>query len=261
MGFFIARYICKNKSIDTTYSIGIGLVFYASLYIYFLFFNSELLPFFTNTLIYVIGIDLLLTTFYSYQDEQINENDRDIFIDNDSENIIYLDSEMSDDCLSEIIELELQEEIDLEPELLPRVKRVKTKVLEILPTIPESEDEEIDTLSKEIENPEALIIEKPKRGRKKKIINQTSPLTSNPESISELSLTSNPESISELSLTSNPESISESPFETKPESISELSLTSNPESISELSLTSNPESISESPLETKPESISELPMS
>jgi hypothetical protein len=72
MGFFIARYICKNKSIDTTYSIGIGLVFYASLYIYFLFFNNELLPFFTNTLIYAIGIDLLLTTFYSYQDDQLH---------------------------------------------------------------------------------------------------------------------------------------------------------------------------------------------
>jgi hypothetical protein len=208
MGFFIARYICKNKSIDTTYSIGIGLVFYASLYIYFLFFNNELLPFFTNTLIYAIGIDLLLTTFYSYQDDQLHdhENDHDTFIDPSdtyTENITYLDSELSEDCLSEIMELELQEEIDLEPELLPRVKRVKTKMLEILPTI--HEHEETDTLLENIKNPEILIVEKPKKGRKKKSTKE----------VKETSLETIPE---ETSLETIPE---ETSLETIPETISE----------------------------------------
>jgi hypothetical protein len=101
------------------------------------------------------------------------------------------------------MELELQEEIDLEPELLPRVKRVKTKMLEILPTI--HEHEETDTLLENIKNPEILIVEKPKKGRKKKSTKE----------VKETSLETIPE---ETSLETIPE---ETSLETIPETISE----------------------------------------
>ena len=48
----------------TTYSIAIGLIIYTSIYLYLLFYNGEYLSIFNKFIIYIIAIDLLLSTFY-----------------------------------------------------------------------------------------------------------------------------------------------------------------------------------------------------
>jgi hypothetical protein len=48
----------------TTYSIAIGLIIYTSIYLYLLFYNDEYLSIFNKFIIYIIAIDLLLSTFY-----------------------------------------------------------------------------------------------------------------------------------------------------------------------------------------------------
>ena len=48
----------------STYSIIVGLIFYASIYLYILFYNVEYISIFNKFIIYIVGIDLLLSTFY-----------------------------------------------------------------------------------------------------------------------------------------------------------------------------------------------------
>jgi len=53
----------KNKNIQT-YSIAIGIVFYAAIYMYLLFSKSEFLTVFNRFIIYIIGVDLLLSALF-----------------------------------------------------------------------------------------------------------------------------------------------------------------------------------------------------
>jgi putative flippase GtrA len=78
--FIISQYLLNNLSTFTDdvdrkqgrsklentsiYAIGIGLVVYACIYLYFLFYNEEFLPIFNKFIIYILGIDLLLSSFY-----------------------------------------------------------------------------------------------------------------------------------------------------------------------------------------------------
>jgi hypothetical protein len=70
--FLISQYLlnlsgtCKNINQISTYSIIIGLVFYASVYLYLLFYNNENITIFNKFIIYIITIDLLLSTFYYF---------------------------------------------------------------------------------------------------------------------------------------------------------------------------------------------------
>ena len=75
--FIVSQYALQKSNacnnIDTsTYSIVIGLVIYGGIYLYFLFYNNEYLSLFNKFVIYIVGIDLLLSTFYTYNN--INEN-------------------------------------------------------------------------------------------------------------------------------------------------------------------------------------------
>lgn len=75
--FIISQYAlqksnaCNNADIST-YSIVTGLVIYGGIYLYFLFYNNEYLSLFNKFVIYIVGIDLLLSTFYTYNN--VNEN-------------------------------------------------------------------------------------------------------------------------------------------------------------------------------------------
>lgn len=67
--FILSQYILKQVNICnmndiTTYSIAIGLIIYTSIYLYLLFYNDEYLSIFNKFIIYIIAIDLLLSTFY-----------------------------------------------------------------------------------------------------------------------------------------------------------------------------------------------------
>ncbi len=52
--FLVSQYaleqskVCKNVSQISTYSIALGLILYASIYLYLLFYNTEYLSIFNN---------------------------------------------------------------------------------------------------------------------------------------------------------------------------------------------------------------------
>lgn len=83
--FILTQYLLKNflytnisDNSLSTYTVVIGLVIYALFYSYFLMYNRELLPFFNKIIIYVIGVDLLISAFYNYniqlQNTHLNDN-------------------------------------------------------------------------------------------------------------------------------------------------------------------------------------------
>ena len=83
--FFLSQVVLnKFKLCDTnnlsSYSIATGIALYGALYLYFLYYNEELLSIFNKFMIYVISVDLLLSTFYFYQintkgiEHNLNEN-------------------------------------------------------------------------------------------------------------------------------------------------------------------------------------------
>ncbi len=63
-----SKLYCKEK--NTTISITVGIVLYTSIYIYLLFFKSEHLYIFNKFIVYVIGIDLVLSAFLLSRNEQ-----------------------------------------------------------------------------------------------------------------------------------------------------------------------------------------------
>lgn len=66
--FLLSNFILKNtglvksSSAISTYSIAIGMVIYAALYLYVLFYHQDKLAFFNTILIYVVSFDLLLSS-------------------------------------------------------------------------------------------------------------------------------------------------------------------------------------------------------
>lgn len=56
--------VCTTSQQINTYSIALGLILYGSIYLYILFYNNEYLNIFNKFIIYVVGVDLLLSAFY-----------------------------------------------------------------------------------------------------------------------------------------------------------------------------------------------------
>lgn len=127
--------LCNIKNIST-YAIITGLIVYASIYLYLLFYQNDYLMLFNKFIIYIVGIDLLLSTFYFFNTKQKGKpitNDLNLFIsnnekhnqenvnqenanqENDNQEIISSDSE-SEDKESEF-EVELDEEYTEDLEL------------------------------------------------------------------------------------------------------------------------------------------------
>lgn len=83
--FVVSQYIlnlsgmCTTSQQITTYSIALGLILYGSVYLYILFYNNEYLNIFNKFIIYIVGVDLLLSAFYYYNlqssDKSIKENE------------------------------------------------------------------------------------------------------------------------------------------------------------------------------------------
>jgi hypothetical protein len=147
MSFLISQFIFQKylKQVDSTYAFVIGLVIYSALYLYFLFYNTELLPFYNNILIYVISLDLLLTAFYSYtytsrkfttlsdleQNQENNDNDDIDPSEHDDVSIVYdnvSESECEDDNRDDDEDENHQEEYY--PELQQELEEIQ---LEIIP--------------------------------------------------------------------------------------------------------------------------------
>ncbi len=98
--FLLSQSLLNNaKTCDTydklvTYSIITGLVLYTSTYLYFLFYKNEYLGLFNKFIIYIITIDLLLSTAYHLlvvkktteaDNEKLIENDMNIILDDEDD--------------------------------------------------------------------------------------------------------------------------------------------------------------------------------
>lgn len=124
--FILSQYILKNIKICnftdiTSYSIAIGLIIYTSIYLYLLFNNNELLSIFNKFIIYIISIDLLLSSFYYLNSEKqqhletINSENIKLIDDTDSYNNV--DTETDIDTESDInTETEIYTENDIDTE-------------------------------------------------------------------------------------------------------------------------------------------------
>ncbi len=53
-----------------TYSVMVGLIIYAIIYVYILMYKNEYLTLFNQYIIYIIGLDCLIATFYYYQSKK-----------------------------------------------------------------------------------------------------------------------------------------------------------------------------------------------
>ena len=92
----VLRYsnFCKESSISS-YSIAIGVMLYASIYLYLLFYYHDILTIFNKFIIYIISVDLLVSIF-------LHMNNVDSDSKNESTPNNQLDDEINnDDQLSE----------------------------------------------------------------------------------------------------------------------------------------------------------------
>lgn len=67
--FIVSQLVLRNAkmcfpSSIPSYSVAIGLVLYATIYLYLLFYYEDYISVFNKFIIYIIGIDLLLSAFY-----------------------------------------------------------------------------------------------------------------------------------------------------------------------------------------------------
>jgi len=128
--FIISQYLlhksnlCNSDNIST-YSIAVGLLIYSSIYLYLLYYNNEFLFIFNKFIIFIIGIDLLLSTFYHFNNNQTQLYNKQDTITNQDTKIqdIYLDESnnkiqehliISDDELTEDFDENLDEEVELD---------------------------------------------------------------------------------------------------------------------------------------------------
>jgi len=128
--FIISQYLlhksnlCNSDNIST-YSIAVGLLIYSSIYLYLLYYNNEFLFIFNKFIIFIIGIDLLLSTFYHFNNNQTQLYNKQDTITNQDTKIqdIYLDELnnkiqehliISDDELTEDFDENLDEEVELD---------------------------------------------------------------------------------------------------------------------------------------------------
>jgi outer membrane biosynthesis protein TonB len=159
--FIISQYLlnlsgtCKNVNQISTYSIITGLILYASIYLYLLFYNDEYLSIFNKFLIYIIVVDLLLSTFYYFNLQKSYKYDNSLSInefkqqqqeDLESVDMSLVDNEsdISDTQSEEHYE---QEETEIEEEL---EEELETEL-----------EEEHKQESEQPEYPEHLIKEEP----------------------------------------------------------------------------------------------------
>ena len=102
--FVLSQYLlnatrsCKNAMQVSSYAIVIGLVLYASIYLYLLFYNNEYLSIFNTFIIYIIIVDLLLFGFYYYSMERrfiqrINEKNETFNLNTESDDSTSSSSE------------------------------------------------------------------------------------------------------------------------------------------------------------------------
>jgi hypothetical protein len=115
--FLLSNFILKNigivksSSAVASYSIAIGMVIYAAIYLYILYNHQEKLAFFNNILIYVVSIDLLLSSAL-YNKQMLDSKNEEEANENNVNEIITetLMDDLNSDTLSEDNELVASDE-------------------------------------------------------------------------------------------------------------------------------------------------------
>ncbi len=167
--FIISQYLlhksnlCSSDNIST-YSIAIGLIIYSSIYLYLLYYNNDLLFIFNKFIIFIIGIDLLLSTFYHFNNENTQKLDNMKFeeshinnkIESHLNNKIQEHLSISDDELTEDFDEDLDEEVydeDFDGEI-DNIQEITTDNIQEIPNenIQEIPNENIQEIPNEIQS-------------------------------------------------------------------------------------------------------------
>lgn len=199
--FIISQYLLNKSNLCnpdniSTYSIAIGLVIYSSIYLYLLYYNNDLLFIFNKFIIFIIAIDLLLSTFYHFntgatQQLESIKNDNLNFEDElliENTNKIEENLTISDDELTEDFDEDLDEEIEQnnESENLENIQLQESYLEEILGDEPieevveEAVEETVEQAVEEIV--EQAVEELEQNSNLQKIINQINEGITNKES-------------------------------------------------------------------------------
>jgi hypothetical protein len=112
-----------DESILPMYSVAAGLLCYSVVYVYLLTTNSEYLQFFNKFLIYIVGIDLLASTFINIKQKKAEflENPMEDASDSSSETSASMSTistgyddndEVDGEIESEVDEIEAESEAD-----------------------------------------------------------------------------------------------------------------------------------------------------
>lgn len=107
--------LCNPRSIPS-YSVAVGLVFYAVMYMYILYNHSEYAGVFNKFVIYIVGVDLLLSAFYHFSSNQDTnpaptiDNEED----DDDEDTTEESTEESgqEEQVDELVEQQVEQQVD-----------------------------------------------------------------------------------------------------------------------------------------------------
>ena len=162
--------LCRVQDI-TGYSIGIGLVLYASIYMYFLFYSPESLGIFNKFIVFIISIDLLLSGLFTYisddkqkytinlnieadsskeiANEESLQNVEKHNMENNQENNTQEESDIDSDTESDTdlesnLESEIETEIDSENDSQVELELPIIKINDIIVDNEEFDNEEFD---------------------------------------------------------------------------------------------------------------------
>ena len=112
--------LCSKDNVST-YAIAVGLLVYATIYLYLLFSSGDLVVLFNKFLVYIIGIDLLLSAFYTFNGNYNTENLQTPIIDQidtetetETETELHTDTDTYTENEEELEEQELGEQIEQE---------------------------------------------------------------------------------------------------------------------------------------------------
>lgn len=113
---FILQYmkVCPSSSLPS-YSIALGIIIYAALYLYLLFYSNDLMYIYNKFIIYIVSIDLLLSTFLYFRQEtnasKVNE-DNALQFDSDFEGHLQLNNDVGNDDTDDELDDEENSEED-----------------------------------------------------------------------------------------------------------------------------------------------------
>ena len=132
----------SNVSNVSTYSIALGLVLYSCIYLYVLFYNPESISIFNKFIIYIVGVDLLLSTFYynmnRIESEEIQSEKTPLLDKNveetksdsdDSSESIYDDAESDADDADDADDFDAEDFEDAEDIELENVKEIVKEIV------------------------------------------------------------------------------------------------------------------------------------